>query len=483
MTTRSFRHGSFFAAAVTVLLAVASGCASEAGSPGDDDAPQGPEATGASSSGSPTTPGASSSGAPSSSGSSGTTSGGTTPAPPPPVDPATVGLGKLSKDVVDAAIAAPLIRFNRAQPGGAYTNGAWFGGASVALALASFSGDTSADARLLEQMRYSITGGNEPCANGGYPAQHERHATGMFAIARLTPRVWNQLSAAEQAKVDLVMKATLVGSAFTTSDNNPFIKANTQQYSLDGDANLNRGWNPNYREGMIGGVLVGMVYFGGAAATHAVLDGYDHAAFVQALGTAGLSNEREIFDWKAKNPSSKAPSGAQIQAAVKDYTFMGKTLQAHAEIYTYLLEDTYGAKVNAGLNNGAGINGAGKIVSGADTLPNKGALGMLKEFDANDAGGARSSAVYAFDGYRPHMTNLLTLVVGGYIKAGSPEVAAAKARLPIGNADLWYKIERGYLGYAKGQSQGEAFDMKRAASWGFTYNRGLWEQGLAPFLK
>jgi hypothetical protein len=350
------------------------------------------------------------------------------------------------------------------------------------LALASFSGDTSADARLLEQMRYTIAGGNEPCGNGGYPAQHERHATGMFAMAKLTPRVWSQLSAAEQAKVDLVMKATLVGSAFTTSDNNPFVKANTQQYSLDGDANLNRGWNPNYREGMIGGVLVGMVYFGGPAATHAVLDAYDHAAFVQALGTAGLSNEREIFDWRAKNPSSKAPTGAQIEAAIKDYRFMGKTLQSHAEIYRYLLEDTYGAQVNAGLNNGAGINGAGKLVSGADALPNKGALGMLKEFDANDAGGARSSAVYAFDGYRPHMTNLITLVVGGYIKAGSAEAMAAKARLPIGNTDLWYKIEHGYVGYAKGKSQ-ETFDMGRASSWGFAYNRGLWEQGLAPFLK
>ena len=85
----------------------------------------------------------------------------------------------------------------------------------------------------------------------------------MFAIAKQTPRIWDQLTTAEKTKVDLVMKAAFIASAFTTADNNPYILAGTQQYTLDADPNLDRNWNPNYREGMLGGVLVGMVYFGG----------------------------------------------------------------------------------------------------------------------------------------------------------------------------------------------------------------------------
>ena len=152
-----------------------------------------------------------------------------------------------SQAAVNAAIAAPLITYRKNFSGGAYTDQAFSGGSSIALAVASYAGNTSADARLLQQIRYTLTPWNEICANGGYPAQHERHVTGMFAIVKQTPRIWNQLTAAEISKIDLIMKACLVSSAFTTANNNPFILAGTQQYSIDGDPNLNRDWNPNYR--------------------------------------------------------------------------------------------------------------------------------------------------------------------------------------------------------------------------------------------
>src|SRR3712207_7277215 len=35
-----------------------------------------------------------------------------------------------------------------------------------------------------------------------------------------------------------------------------------QERALDGDTNLGRDWNPNYREGMVGAMLVGAAYFG-----------------------------------------------------------------------------------------------------------------------------------------------------------------------------------------------------------------------------
>jgi hypothetical protein len=391
------------------------------------------------------------------------------------------GLPGPSEAAVDAAIATSYISFRRSFSGGAHTNGAWFGGASIALAVASHAGNTRADERLLGQIRHTLTAGNEPTCNGGYPAQHERHATGMFVIVKNTPRIWNQLTAAEKARIDLIMKASLVANAFTTSDNNPFIKANSQQYSLDADDNLNRNWNPNYREGMIGGVLAGMAYFGGPGPAATLLAGYNHAGFVAELSANNLPNLHETFNWKVANPSSKAPSGSQIEAAVDSYRYFGSGLSDYMQIYSALVEDTYGRDVNAGLNNGAGINGAGKIVTGADTLPNKGAEGMLKEFDAVDANGARSSFVYAFDGYRPHLTNQLSLIVSGFWPKGSAIPNRAVQLMSVGNTDMWYKAEKGYIGYAKGKAQNLVDYPSYAASRGFTYNRSLWDDVLKPY--
>ena len=390
-------------------------------------------------------------------------------------------LASPSQPAVNAAVGTQLITFRRSFSGGAHTNGAWFGGASITLAVASHAGNTTADARLLEQIRHTLTPGNEPTANGGYPAQHERHATGMFVIVKNTPRIWDQLTAAEKARIDLIMKATLVANAFTTSDNNPFVKADTQEYALDGDSNLNRDWNPNYREGMIGGVLTGLAYFGGAAPAQAILSSYDHTAFVTELTSNNLPNIRETFNWKVANPTSKAPTGSSIKSAVENYKYYGSALTDYMKIYQALVSDTYGRKVTAGLNNGAGIGGAGKIVSGADTLPNKGVNGMLKEFDAVDANGARSSFVYAFDGYRPHLTNQLALIVAGFWTKGSTVANQAVALMNVGNTDLWYKAEKGYIGYAKGQAQATVDYPSYSASRGFIYNRSLWDDVLRPF--
>jgi hypothetical protein len=333
---------------------------------------------------------------------------------------------------------------------------------------------------LLQQIRHSLTGGNEICANGGYPAQHERHVTGMLAVVRKTPRIWKQLTEAEKTRADLVMKAGLVASAFTTSNNNPYILANTQQFTLDGDANLNRSWNPNYREGMIGGVLVGMVYFGGPAASEAILNTYNHAQFLSALNANGLSNAARTFNWKLANPSSSAPTASMIENGVRNYQFFASKLSDYLGIYTSLVNDTYGKNVNSGLNGGSGVSGSGKIYAGAATLPNPGALGMLKEFDSADGGGLRSSLGYAYDGFRPHQTNQLVLIVGGYWPNGTSTASSAVARMGIGNADLWYKISKSYIEYYSGQGRGvvgSAFVNER----GFPYVRSIWEDVLQPY--
>ena len=65
-----------------------------------------------------------------------------------------------SQAAVNAAIAAPFIRYSRTYPGGAHTNGAYYGGASITLAVASYAGNTTADTRLLAQIRDTLVAGH-----------------------------------------------------------------------------------------------------------------------------------------------------------------------------------------------------------------------------------------------------------------------------------------------------------------------------------
>jgi hypothetical protein len=383
------------------------------------------------------------------------------------------------KASVDAAIAAPLTRYNRNIKGGAHTNMGASGGAPVILGLAALTGETRADARLLEQARYTLTGGNDISANGGYPAQHERNVTAMFALAKLTPRIWKQFTAAEMEKIDLLMQAALVASAFTTSDTNPYVLGKTQQHAIDGDANLNRDWNPNFREGMIGMLLVAPVYFGGAAKVTALLDGYDHNAFVAQLAKAGLTNSHETFTWKAAHPDSEAPTGEMITKAIRGYRYKGTPVTDTMTLYGLLTANTYGKNVSCGVNNGEGVTlpdgtKAGLLLSGCDTLPNKGKAGMLLELDSNDANGRRSSTLYAYDGFRVNLVNHLVLLAGGLWKEGASG-SACLSLLQVGIPDLWYKVEHGYRNYAKGHVQGTLSDH------GFIFTRPLWESVVKPY--
>jgi hypothetical protein len=392
------------------------------------------------------------------------------------------GLGAPAPEVVAVAREAPLVRYHRDLPGGAYTNAGNSGGASIILAFAAYAGDRSADERLLEQMRYTLTGGNDIAANGGYPAQHELLVTGMLAVAKRIPRIWQALSAVERHRVDALMQASLIGSAFTTSDNNPFILAGEPEQTLDGDGNLGRGWNPNYREGMGGSILVAASYFGVPTAQR-LLGTYEHEAFVRRLDQLGLDNAHRTFTWKAAHPDSAAPTGEQIESAVHDWSLWGVGLDEPMRLEADLALHTYGATVECGLDGGTGIltpDGiyAGVIDSGCGDLPNVGRPGMLLEFDSVDANGPRSSAVYAYGGYKPNQITQAVMIAAGLWQP-TPEVDEILDRMLVGIEDLWYKLAHGYREYSRGEYRG--IIRIDNPGYGFVYLRSLWEDVVAPY--
>ena len=393
-----------------------------------------------------------------------------------PPDASVATIGHPSASVVADAVAAGLSSYHR----NTSTGDIWCtpcDGAPVMLAAASFTGDTSADARLLQQMRLLLGGSNDPFGTGGYSANDERNATAMYAIAKRTPRIWSQLTSTEVHEIDLIMEATLVADVYATAD-----KTNVSgpPVTFDGSTNSNRDWNPNYREGMIGAVIVGTEYFGGQVPTEAILAAYDHAAFTTELQKSGLANLYWTFSTYKTMPSAGAPSPQAVQQGIAGYAMHGITLGQLLDMYVYLASNTFSANVSCGLNGGAGIvvNSvhAGTIVSGCSGLPNVGALGMELEFASSDANGARSDASYVRLGTRADLFNQLVIVVYGDWKDTTASTTALK-QLVVGETDFFYKAGQGYQDYSHGTDEGL---FKCGSSMDCTLNQAIWTELLAP---
>jgi hypothetical protein len=393
------------------------------------------------------------------------------------VPPEPIVLPRPSAAAVSAALATELSSFHR----NAGTGDIWCtpcSGAPVLLAAAAYAGDTSVDSRLLAQLRKLLAEDQGPFATGGYAANDERNATAMLAIARRTPRIWAQLSATEVEQSDLLMEATLVASAYLTADatNQGEVPA-----GFDGSTNHNRDWNPNFREGMLGAVLVGTEYFGGQAPTEALLDSYDHVAFTAKLAARGLTNAHYTFSTFEREPSKGAPLPAVVEAGLQGYSLYGMTLGQLLELYLNLADDTFSATVSCGLNDGAGLffDGvyAGRLVSDCENLPNVGQVGMEKEFDSVDAEGQRSSAGYASLGVRADLMNQLVLVVYGDWR-DTPASLASVSRVEVGVTDFFYKAERGYRGYSHASDEGL---FQCGADLDCTLTKALWTELLSPY--
>ena len=355
-------------------------------------------------------------------------------------------IGALPKAALDQAQAYPAFRFNRHLKGGAHTWGSFSGGSLPALALAAYAGNDNAAKTCTERLQNFLKGKNAPTATGGYPAQHELLFAASAVIMKNGEKTWDLLSKEEQGKIDLLVKALLIASAYTTSDKN---YENGKPNCLHGGSNHSRGWNPNFREGMIGMLLVAGCYFGPEEA-QTILDTYKHEPFVAELKAAGLTNTHETFIFHSIN--NKAPTGKQIETAVHQFRYKGENIHNPMALYAGLTKYTFGKNVEAGAKGGKGIKGAGKIISGADKLPNKGKPGMLLEFASVDAGGIRSSAGYASHGFRPNLVNQAALICSGHW-VDNEESKALIALVDVGATDLHYKLKHGYKDYHKGKAR------------------------------
>jgi hypothetical protein len=322
---------------------------------------------------------------------------------------------------------------------------------------------------LLVQIRNLLIPVKMPTATGGYQDQKQLGTAFLFLLAKRTPAIWNQLSQPEQTLVDLIMEAFTYSSTFTTKDE---VAASL---GMNGDTNLNRDWNPNYQNGMVGMIIVTTLYWG-FAEFEAKLAAYDDAAFVAKLRANRMNNLLATYASPAR------PNGAVVQAALRKvvngsvYLFHGISERDPLALFNYIASRTFSATISCGLNNGDGIDGYGRISKNCSVLPNVGQKGMMLEFDSWDAEGKRSSADYNWGAWYVLNYSRAALQIEGWLTASTLQQSTALAdtmnRYYLGSTDLWFKIspERGggYLDYEHGKAAGKTmlnpgFDRKLGA--------------------
>lgn len=332
-----------------------------------------------------------------------------------------------------------------------------------------------------------------PSAMGGIRGQRDLNFALCAAYGQNTPAVWNALGAATKTRITRAIEGLLASWVWHISDTNPNVAANANEFSLRGDNNWGRGFNPNFTMSYYVGPQA-CVAFLGLAQANAFLAGFNRANFAAAIaaanGNGGMAQMLATFnqDWangptaaqlkvaltKGANPVqifgltlaqptqllTRALTNVMWTKAVKP----GLTLAANAKVPTGFPKPTAGAvgifepaaKLNAKGSVGRG-RFVGKIrAGGVAGLPNPGQLGMARELDSTDGGingsggGPRSSVNYVGEGAWQAIVGTVALVDFGLIDAGNAAFKAALRQQQVGCIDWSWRLKWGHDDFSKG---------------------------------
>lgn len=399
----------------------------------------------------------------------------------------TPGSVNFSQAQIDAAVAAPLLAFpapttsNSGRPGDSprsvYNAHAFYFLALVAWynPNATASSGTLVANRLAASIGNLVAGGNEPDANGGLEGWGHNDVAQGLLLARHEPTVWNQLTASQQAKVDLLMHALAITGNFDFNDANDYNQ--DLDYALEGNqCKFNKSYNPNYREGYLNVELAASLYFG-PAALNSFFTSFDYTSFTQQLQAAGFTNivtawsgdEMLLMNGGADN------CGGSGQGVREAFTYNGIPLTNPAGIFDQLVTFTYQDTVTSTACSGDAY------INDGTTSPYQGQAGMEHEFNSSDGNGCRSDALYAFEGWMNSISSRTDLTLLGAWGCGSTQTHDIQLEA-VGSGDLLYKLQHGYEGHYLGSSRlvNETTPSSDGpSSKGFYFDQQIWTQVLS----
>ena len=380
-----------------------------------------------------------------------------------PAGSSVVGLA-LPASLVNQALDEGFV--SRYRDGYIYTD-AFGAGWNLIAALDIYNGETRAEQKMLQQINNWLVPGHTPGSGGGYWMQHEMQFASTVNILHQSPHFWsNVLSATQREKLSLLMEAIMMWGSWCISD-----AGTNNGRSWRGSDNWRRFWNPNFQEGLYGGLLQGLIFFGGPANVASMFSSYDHANLRNRLQAADLQNAYGA----ALLSDSNSPALSTVQSAIRNWSSTtslhpyGSNVPTAMQIYlNQTAPRTYGEEAipgvekcssprspadpgtcgscERGISTSSGC--AGIVLNNIHNFPNYRQLGMLREFNSADASGTRSSLTYAYDGFRPNLCHHVSLIVAGQWTPDSTTLS----HLNVGIQDLDFKLQNGYRNYQHGNA-------------------------------
>lgn len=150
-------------------------------------------------------------------------------------------------------------------------------------------------ADLMNALRAFINGG-EPCMDAkiswAYPV-----FTGIMAVMRQTPTIWNAFTEEEQKKFATIMKCCAVITAFISRDKNGY------KTGIGLLGNCYKDWNPNIQIPLVVPMIFCMSFFGGADNVDELLQTFDYDSCIKEMKAFGFSHmlsrwTTEAFTWQ-----------------------------------------------------------------------------------------------------------------------------------------------------------------------------------------
>jgi|GEM_PF-2653986 len=356
--------------------------------------------------------------------------------------------------------------------------------------------------QVLAHLRNLVSGGKEPYFDLE-PYWNYVTVTAGIAVSRATPTIWDALSADEQARLDCVMRAFAYVLTLGTADANSY----TTGPGLTG--NFNKGWNPNYRLSNVTPMLFVTSYFGSAEAVNTLLQDFDFDRTMAEFKDFGFT--RAYARWSTEPPqlangktapSSKefmenggtaylilrSDSSAQRLGYVAgqpagsgkgvrvEYKYGGYSLSQPDKIFNQLLENCYsGGKVINSYGTYADGSPKAYILNGGSS-PVLGLDGMMLEFKSGDGGdGVHGGDIRSSCSYTSHDFIMVTAALAALRELGiydleAEENAAVFRKVWVGNTDVIYKIETGYMSY----SLGKGYESHESANNGYLLWKSWW---------
>ena len=342
--------------------------------------------------------------------------------------------------------------------------------------------------RILESVRHLISGGREPGFNAGPNHSYAPLALAL-AIIRHTPTVWGALAEDERERLDLIMECFAISTAFVTDDDN-FYRTGP---ALTG--NFYKNWNANHRLAMTVPIVGSVLYFNAALRDFdydSYIEKFDRFGFRRAKyhGTAGgfthpdgtyIPSARELMmgggtaytafadnhdtDFETRSlRDAPTVGGYGVGIRGNTYTYVGNGLDDIGAILRTLYGATYsgGPVISDTSEVEGGRDESGKplaYIADGSRSPVEGKPGMMHEFKTGDGGGLRSSASYNTHNFEIVVQTLAVTELLG-CPALSPDDPLF-ALIRVGNTDLIYKNEVGYVNYSLGRTIG----LKRDANY------------------